>query len=152
MRIRQRTNTQSHRFFTISFILLPYTIVSFGGLPNNKSKWERLIIQGCQKIRTNLNRNLIREIVRRFFHCYLISQKFHWYPKKLNKKFIVKFFNAVGQSFLFTKYSRRVIHSGRPPMSIIQVFGGEWTKLRAWHTSCWFGFNQEGAITNILDE
>ena len=38
VRIRQRTNTQSHRFFTISFILLPYTIVSFGGLQNNKSK------------------------------------------------------------------------------------------------------------------
>ena len=47
--IRQRTNTQSHRFFTISFILLPYTIVLFGGLWNNKSKWYGLIMQGCQK-------------------------------------------------------------------------------------------------------
>ena len=32
VRIRQRTNTQSHRFFTISFILMPYTIVLFGGV------------------------------------------------------------------------------------------------------------------------
>ena len=69
-KIEKRRNTQSHRFFTISFIFLPYTIVSFGGLPNNKSKWGWLIMQGCQKIRTNLNRNLSRELVRRFFHWY----------------------------------------------------------------------------------
>ena len=79
VRIRQRTNTQSHRFFTISFILLPNTIVSFGGLPNNKSKWGWLIMQGCQKIRTNINRNLIRELVRRFFfHWYIMSKAACW--------------------------------------------------------------------------
>ena len=78
VRIRQRTNTQSHRFFTISFIPLPYTIVSFGGLLNNKSKWGWLIMQGCQKNRTNLNRNLIRELVRRFFHWYFLSEAACW--------------------------------------------------------------------------
>ena len=65
---------------------------------------------------------------------------------------MVKIFDAKGQSFKFTNYSRRFIHSGHPPMSVIQVFGGERTKLRAWQTSCWFGFNQEGAITNLLGE
>ena len=78
VRIRQRTNTQSHRFFTTSFILLPYTIVSFGGLPNNKSKWGGLIMQGFQTNRTNLNRNLIRELVRRFFHWYFLSKAACW--------------------------------------------------------------------------
>ena len=43
--------------------------------------------------------------------------------KKVNKKFIVKIFDAVGQSFKFTNYSRRVNHSGHPPMSVIQVLG-----------------------------
>ena len=106
VRIRQRTNTQSHRFFTISFSLLPYTIVSFGGLPNNKSKSGGLIMQGFQTNRANLNRNLLRELVRRFFHWYFCLrtrvelyklshekvQKRELMPKKAEKlKFLMRF-------------------------------------------------------------
>ena len=84
---------------------------------------------------------------------YVIIQKFSkMCSKKFNKKLIVKIYDAMGQSFKFTNYSRRIIHSGHPPLSVIQVLGGEWTKLRAWHTSCWFGFNQEGAITSLFGE
>ena len=52
-------------------------------------------------------------------------------PQKVNKKFFVKICDAVGQSFKFTNYSRRVIHSGQAPMPVIQVLDGEGTKLRA---------------------
>ena len=36
-------------FCTISFILLPYTLNSFGGLSNNKSKYCGINVQVCQK-------------------------------------------------------------------------------------------------------
>ena len=45
--------------------------------------------------------------------------------QSFNEIFIVKTFDAVGQSFKLTIDSRRVIHPGHPTMPVIKILGGE---------------------------
>ena len=113
VRIRQRTNSQSHRFFTISFILLPYTIVSFGGFSNNKIKWCGLIMQSCGK-NSHQFKSRFNSGIRRFFYWHFclrprvelykvlheIVPKRELMPKNAEKlKFLMRFVEIFNKYF-----------------------------------------------------